>query len=226
MTRRRQRLQVSHPGSKGEPRPAEHAGRAKTQGHSLPRPAATPDAPRAAPRRNGAAGLPGPLLKEGELADRMDCFTNIVVDEVGVDGNGSSRPFTSSGDDLSPRVDHVARNPHPRDARGSVDPHDHPTQVVPHAPETGEQRVMGTRRGGTNTASKATVPDRRPRAPRSVWSSSTTTRSTPPSTTRTERAANTERSASASTSSGANNTRSGVRAVAARPAVAGWGVQL
>ena len=74
-----------------------------------------------------------------EVEDRA---SYVVLDQVGVDGDGRRGAGAGGGDHLGPRVGHVARDPDPVDARASGGVGHDPALVVDVAAEPEEEGVV------------------------------------------------------------------------------------
>jgi glycosyltransferase involved in cell wall biosynthesis len=83
------------------------------------------------------------LLRFSSLAGSAKRHADVLLDEVGVDVDGSSGSFAGSGDDLSAWVGDVAGDPDAGDARESVRRGDCPPIVVDVAAQADEQAVVG-----------------------------------------------------------------------------------
>ena len=94
--------------------------------------------------RVGSGGRPA--------AEVTDGVADVLVDEVGVDGDGGRGAFARGCDDLGPWVADVAGGPDSWGGRlaAQIDPD--PAVLVEAQPRSRRMSLLGTKRGGTKRA--------------------------------------------------------------------------
>src|SRR5829696_1934268 len=102
-----------------------------------------------------------------------DSVAHVVFDEVSVERDGGHRACAGGGDDLGARVGDVSGRPDSRNACPSRGVGGDPAVGVQIAAKADEQAVFGTKRGGTNSASRGTTQPSLICTPRSLSSSMT-----------------------------------------------------
>jgi hypothetical protein len=118
------------------------------------------------------------------VVEVANCRAHVVLDQVGVEGDGGCGTGACGRDDLRARVDNVSGSPDSGDAGapGAVD--DDPAVGVCLGAEAVEERaVRDEKRGGTNSASRGTTLPSCICTPQRRSASSMTNCSTTPSTT-------------------------------------------
>jgi hypothetical protein len=135
------------------------------------------------------------------VVEVADCVAHVVVDQVGVEGDGGRGAGACGGDDLGARVNDVSGGPNSGDAGAAGVVDGDPAVGVGVAAEAVEEEFE-TKRGGTNSASRGMTQSSRICTPRRWPASSMTSCSMVPSTTPMARASSWVRSVAVRMSGG------------------------